>query len=35
MEADEDYHAAEIYESVGFTPSEKLVKLEWRANTQP
>lgn len=29
MEADEDYHAARIYESVGFRPAEKLITLEW------
>lgn len=29
MEADEDYHAALIYESVGFKPIEKLTTLEW------
>jgi RimJ/RimL family protein N-acetyltransferase len=29
MEADEDYHAARIYESVGFKPVEKLIALEW------
>lgn len=34
MEADEGYHAAHIYESVGFVPTEKLVKLEWRAKSQ-
>lgn len=34
MEADEDYHAARIYESVGFIPTESHVKLEWRARSQ-
>jgi hypothetical protein len=29
MEADEDYHAAKIYESVGFKPSQKLIAFEW------
>jgi hypothetical protein len=29
MEADEDYHAAGIYESVGFRPTQKQVGLEW------
>jgi hypothetical protein len=29
MEADEDYHAAAIYESVGFKPTQKLVAFEW------
>ena len=27
--ADEDYHAAKIYESVGFKPTEKEVTLQW------
>ncbi len=35
MEADEDYHAAAIYESIGFEPTEKLVKLEWRPAIVP
>lgn len=30
MEADDSYHAAGIYESVGFKPTEKLASLEWR-----
>jgi hypothetical protein len=30
MEADEDYHAASIYESVGFVANEKLIALEWK-----
>lgn len=30
MEADEDYHAASIYESIGFVPKEKLFALEWK-----
>lgn len=29
MVADEEYHAAKIYESVGFKPTEKLVGLCW------
>jgi ribosomal protein S18 acetylase RimI-like enzyme len=29
MEADAEYHAAKIYESVGFTPSEKSFALSW------
>ena len=29
LEADEDYHAAKIYESIGFSPTEKLYRLEW------
>lgn len=29
MEADEDYHAAAIYESVGFNPNQRLVGFEW------
>ena len=29
MIADEDYHAAKIYESVGFRPAERQVALEW------
>lgn len=29
MVADEDYHAAGIYESVGFKPTEKQLSLEW------
>jgi len=29
IEADEDHHAARIYESVGFVPTEKLIRLEW------
>ena len=29
MEADEEYHAAKIYESIGFIPTEKLTMLEW------
>jgi len=29
MEADEHYHAAGIYESVGFRPTQKQVGLEW------
>jgi len=34
MIADEAYHAAKIYESVGFTPSEHLVALDWWDKTQ-
>lgn len=29
MEADEEYHAAKIYESIGFHPLEKLICLEY------
>ncbi len=29
LEADEDYHAAKIYESIGFCPTEKIYRLEW------
>ena len=29
LEADEAYHAAKIYESIGFCPTEKLYRLEW------
>lgn len=29
MEADESYHAAAIYESVGFIPTDKVVQSEW------
>ena len=29
MIADEEYHAAKIYESVGFRPAERQVALEW------
>lgn len=29
LEADEEYHAAKIYESIGFRPTEKLYRLEW------
>lgn len=29
MEADEHYHAAKIYESVGFMPHQRLISLEW------
>lgn len=29
MEADEGYHAARIYESVGFRPTERHIGLEW------
>ena len=31
MIADEDYHAAKLYESVGFEPAERQVALEWWA----
>lgn len=34
MIADENYHAAKIYESVGFTPTEHLVALDWWDKTQ-
>ncbi len=34
MEADEDYHAAKIYESIGFVPKQKLVALEWKDKTK-
>jgi ribosomal protein S18 acetylase RimI-like enzyme len=30
LETDENYHAARIYESVGFKPTERLIHLEWR-----
>lgn len=30
MEADADYHAARIYESVGFSPTEENFSLSWR-----
>lgn len=29
MEADENYHAAKIYESVGFKPTSQRISLEW------
>lgn len=29
LEADKEYHAAKIYESIGFRPTEKLYRLEW------
>ena len=29
MVADENYHAAKIYESVGFQPAERFVNAEW------
>jgi hypothetical protein len=29
MVADEDYHAAKIYETVGFRPTERQVSLDW------
>lgn len=29
MQADEDYHAALIYESIGFEPKEKVIAIEW------
>lgn len=29
MEADENYHAAAIYESVGFKPNQRLLAFEW------
>jgi hypothetical protein len=29
MVADEHYHAAKIYESVGFVPTEKQVGVNW------
>lgn len=29
MVADEEYHAAKIYESVGFVPTEKIVGVCW------
>lgn len=32
MEADSDYHAARIYESVGFKPAEENFSLSWREN---
>lgn len=30
MQADEDYHAAGIYESIGFNQTDKVICLEWR-----
>lgn len=30
MQADEDYHAAAIYESIGFVQKDKVICLEWR-----
>lgn len=30
MQADEDYHAASIYESIGFSSKEKIILLEWK-----
>lgn len=35
MVADENYHAAKIYESIGFRPTERQVSLEWWAETTP
>jgi hypothetical protein len=29
MQADEDYHAAMIYESIGFKPTQRLICFEW------
>ncbi|MHC4553355.1 MAG: GNAT family N-acetyltransferase [Planctomycetota bacterium] len=29
LEADAEYHAAAIYESIGFQPTEKLYRLQW------
>lgn len=34
LEADEEYHAAKIYESIGFRPTEKLYRLEWCDKTK-
>ena len=34
MVADEDYHAARIYESVGFKPTERQVGLSWWERSQ-
>lgn len=34
MVADEHYHAAKIYESVGFAPTEKLVGVSWYDKSQ-
>lgn len=34
MVADENYHAAKIYESVGFAPTEHQVELEWREKVE-
>lgn len=34
MVADEHYHAARIYESVGFKPTERLASLDWWDKTQ-
>ncbi len=35
MVADEDYHAAKIYESVGFRPTEKVYGVCWFDNLKP
>lgn len=34
MEADEDYHAAKIYEEVGFKATQKLISLEWKDDSK-
>jgi len=34
MQADEDYHAALIYESIGFVPREKVVAIEWKDDSK-
>ncbi len=35
MVADEEYHAARIYESIGFIPGEHQVGLDWWGKSQP
>lgn len=34
MQADEDYHAAGIYESIGFVQTDKVICLEWRDSSR-
>ena len=34
MVADENYHAAKIYETIGFEPEEHQVGLDWWNNSQ-
>lgn len=34
MQADENYHAALIYESIGFKPKEKVITLEWKDDSK-
>jgi hypothetical protein len=31
--ADEDYHAAKIYESVGFAPTQRQIGIDWWERT--